>query len=266
MQNATTISWTDDGKLLVGDDRSLRLVSPDGSSSTVLLSDPNSWLIDATRCGSHGIAMSWSFHGGDNHAAVWFANLDGSGAQRLTKEGLFNWLPVCSSDGKWVYYTSSEAAAVFRVPSDGGDPQTLAAAKVKRMFAVDSGIGISPDGKKLAFAADIADPNDLHSSTRLVIADVEGNAAPLVLPVNAGITATFQNNLSFTPDGKSVAYVVREKGVDNVFVQPLDGTAGHAITHFPTNRIQKIAFSPDGKSLAVIRSQISADVVLLQEK
>jgi hypothetical protein len=57
----------------------------------------------------------------------------------------------------------------------------------------------------------------------------------------------------------------RENGVDNVWVQPLDGSAGHAITDFQTEQIWSMSFSPDGKSLAVLRGHYDSDVVLLQE-
>ena len=71
--------------------------------------------------------------------------------------------------------------------------------------------------------------------------------------------------LQFTPDGKSVAYVGRENGVDNVWLQPLDGSAGHAITDFKSEQIWAFSLSPDGKSLAVLRGHWDSDVVLLQE-
>jgi hypothetical protein len=47
--------------------------------------------------------------------------------------------------------------------------------------------------------------------------------------------------------------VGRENGVDNVWVQPLDGSAGHAITDFKSEQIWTFSLSPDGKSLAVLR-------------
>ena len=54
----------------------------------------------------------------------------------------------------------------------------------------------------------------------------------------------------FTPDGKVIAYPIRENGVDNVWVQPLDGSAGHQITYFTSEQIDSFHKSPDGKSLA----------------
>jgi eukaryotic-like serine/threonine-protein kinase len=71
--------------------------------------------------------------------------------------------------------------------------------------------------------------------------------------------------LQFTPGGKSLAYAIRENGVDNVWVQPLDGSAGHPITDFESEQIWSFSLSPDGKSLAVLRGHYDSDVVLLQE-
>ena len=71
--------------------------------------------------------------------------------------------------------------------------------------------------------------------------------------------------LQFTPDGRSLAYVSREHGVDNVWVQPLDGSAARPITDFKSEQIWSFSLSPDGKSLAVLRGHWDSDVVLLQE-
>jgi hypothetical protein len=72
-------------------------------------------------------------------------------------------------------------------------------------------------------------------------------------------------NLEFTQDGKSIAYTVRENGVDNVWVQPLSSSPGHPITDFKSEQIWSFRLSPDGKSLAVLRGHFDSDVVLLQE-
>jgi Tol biopolymer transport system component len=62
-----------------------------------------------------------------------------------------------------------------------------------------------------------------------------------------------------------VAFANRGNGVDNVWVQPLDGSAGHPITGFQSEQIWSLSFSPDGKGLAVLRGHYDSDVVLLQE-
>jgi Tol biopolymer transport system component len=77
---------------------------------------------------------------------------------------------------------------------------------------------------------------------------------------------SFTNATTFTADEKSVAYIVRDQGVDNIFVQPLDGSPGHEITNFTSQHISAFQWSPDGKTLAVARAQNISDVVLLREK
>ena len=69
----------------------------------------------------------------------------------------------------------------------------------------------------------------------------------------------------FAPDGKNVAYRVIDKGTDNIWMQPVDGSKGHPVTEFTTDHIRGFGWSPDGKTLAVVRGHLISDVVLLRE-
>jgi len=71
--------------------------------------------------------------------------------------------------------------------------------------------------------------------------------------------------LNFTPDGKAVAYPIRENDVDNIWVQPLDGSRGRQITNFASEQILNFHWSPGGKSLGILRGHTESDVVLLRE-
>jgi Tol biopolymer transport system component len=51
----------------------------------------------------------------------------------------------------------------------------------------------------------------------------------------------------------------------NLWMQPLDGSPGHQITNFSSERIGDFRWSPDGKTLALTREQDTSDVVLLQQ-
>jgi Tol biopolymer transport system component len=71
--------------------------------------------------------------------------------------------------------------------------------------------------------------------------------------------------LAFAPDPKAVVYVVREKGVDNLWEQPLDSSAPRQLTHFTSERIERFRFSPDGIKLAIERGHVESDAILLRD-
>jgi hypothetical protein len=52
----------------------------------------------------------------------------------------------------------------------------------------------------------------------------------------------FARNLRFAPDGKAVAYSIQENSVDNIWLQPLDGSAPRALTHFFSARTTSFNF------------------------
>jgi serine/threonine protein kinase/Tol biopolymer transport system component len=270
-QDVQSVGWAADGKLLVSDGQSVRRMNPDGGQQSTILNDPNSWIADMAPCGDRYIVLAWSFHGGTNQIHIWRANADGSNPTQLTN-GPFDQFPVCSPDGKWVYY--SEIVGLhfsWKTPVEGGQPEPVPASDVHNMYGSGAGQAISPDGKRLIFDAEISGPNSVPlNKLALVSLDSSSQSAPIMLQpdprIATGGGTGFTNVMSFTPDGKSVAYIVRDQGVDNIFVQPLDGTPGHQITNFTSEHIAKFEWSPDGKTLAVARAQNTSDVVLLREK
>jgi Tol biopolymer transport system component len=72
--------------------------------------------------------------------------------------------------------------------------------------------------------------------------------------------------LQFTPDGQAVIYPILENSTDNLWLQPLDGSGGHQITQFKSDRTASFQFSPDGKSLGLLRSHSESDAVLLRDE
>jgi len=277
-QDVQSVSWSAAGKLLVSDGQSLRTMNPDGGQQSTILNDPNSWLADMARCSDRYIVLAWAFHGGTNQVHLWRTNSDGSNPAQLTN-GAFDRFPVCSPDGKWVYYYDGNGPHYAkRVPLEGGQPEPVPASDVRGMYGFGAGEAISPDGKLLIFNADVnSADNSPGAVSRLALVtlnstshDSSSPSSPILLRPDPRMATGggngFTNAISFTPDGKSVAYIVRDHGVDNIFVQPLDGSPGHQITNFPSEHIAEFQWSPDGKTLAVARAQNTSDVVLLREK
>lgn len=268
-QDVKSVAWTADGKLLVSDGKSVQRMNLDGEQRSTILNDPDSWITDMARCGDRYIVLSWAFHGGTNQIHIWRTNADGSNPTQLTN-GVFASNPICSPDGKWVYYY--DGAGPKRTPLEGGQTEPVPASQVQGMYGL-GGEAISPDGKRLIFNADVNlpdSPQTALSKLALVTLDSVSQSHPLLLQPDPRIATAggtgLTNAMTFTPDGKSVAYIVRDQGVDNIFVQPLDGSPGHQITNFTSQHIAEFQWAPDGKTLAVARAQDTSDVVLLQEK
>lgn len=122
-------------------------------------------------------------------------------------------------------------------------------------------MGISPDGKTLVYGIEMVNPDAAAGTHKIALLDVATLSSPRFLEANPRISKGVQ----FTADGKAVAYPVAENGVDNVWVQPIDGGPGQQITHFNSEQILSFHWSPDGKNLGVLRGHTDSDVVLLQE-
>lgn len=230
-----------------------------GANPTQVVSDPAANILSPWSCGTQFIVFPWAFHAG-NSAAVWRINADGSNPIKLADE-IGDTFPVCSANSNWVYYWQG-VRSLARVPLDGsGKSEPIPGSSVESGFLAGRGIGISPDGKTLAYVVAVANTAGPTSADKIALLDVATLRSPRMFDANPRISKGVQ----FTADGKSVAYPVKQNGVDNVWIQPVDGSAGHQITHFNSEQILSFHWSPDGKKLGILRGHTDSDVVLLQE-
>jgi serine/threonine protein kinase/sugar lactone lactonase YvrE len=255
------LNWTADGKLLGTDGARLWTIEAGGKSPLQLLADSNAVMYFPSACGGRYIVFGWRFHDASNFPHVWRINLDGSDPVRLTS-GKLDLLPVCSPVQKWVYYYEAESGRIWRVSLDGlGKPEPVPASTDFRGYTLGTEMSISADGQILAYAVDLVNAGTQESTEKVALLNLETRTSPRLLDVNPHISGGVQ----FTPDGKAIAYPIRENGVDNLWVQPLDGSAGHQITHFASEQIDSFHWSPDGKTLELLRGHSESDVVLLKE-
>jgi eukaryotic-like serine/threonine-protein kinase len=256
------LGWGSDGKLLVSEGGVLERVAPDGSNPVTVISERGSRIGLPQECsGGRYVVFVWAFHGGSNSVNVWRADAAGSNPQQLT-DGKGDVLPTCSPGGKWVYYLDGAAATSKRVPLAGGKPEVAPGLEIPNQLTGD-GFAFSPDGKLLATAALVTDPatHTVHQAID-VLSDYEGPKPVLrIITPNPNMSGIAQ----FTPDGKSLAYPIFEHGAGNIWVEPLDGSKGHAITNFTSERIHELHWSPDGKRLAIVRGHTDSDIVLFRE-
>ncbi len=69
-----------------------------------------------------------------------------------------------------------------------------------------------------------------------------------------------------SPDGKYLVYPIIEKGQWSLFSQPLDGSAGKAITEALPIPIRDYGWSPDGSQFVVLREQSNSNVLLITDQ
>ncbi len=256
------VGWDSNGSLIVTTSTSLLRLSLDGSQQTTLLSDPGASMTWPSVCRNGGpIVFVWSQREGKTTVNIWRVDADGSRPKQLTN-GKSEEFPVCSPDGKWAYYFDEAAYRIMRVPIDGGTPELVEGSAVSNGF-MGGGINFSPDGKWMPEIASLIDPATQAATPKVALIDVNANSlasTKFLVP-----RPEIGSSMAFTPDGKAVAYDIVENGVGNIWAQPLDGSPGHRLTNFTSDRIYTFQFSPDGKSLAVAQQHIVSDVVLLRD-
>jgi serine/threonine protein kinase/dipeptidyl aminopeptidase/acylaminoacyl peptidase len=268
-ENLPSFSWTGDGQLLISHGDRLVRQHSDGTHAVTILSDPAAWISDPVSCDNdRWIALNWMVHGEGSANQIWRANPDGSAAVPLTS-GEFGSLWGCSSDGKWLYYTEQFTNGVVRVPAGGGKPELVPGANPPNSLTAQA--TLSPDGKTLAIFTLVLNPESKTYSSRIVLASLDSGVRNLDLdPV---LKAVFHSQgppasagFHFSPDGKSIAFVIEDTGVDNIWMQPVDGSKGRKLTDLnDSESIQDFRWSPDGKALALLRFHSVSDVVLLRD-
>jgi eukaryotic-like serine/threonine-protein kinase len=236
--------------------------SKDGSSQASLLDSGSVYDLSACPDGKT-LVFSWIGGGGSLGVDLWKINSDGSNPVRLTT-GKQEDSAVCSPDSKWVYYRDQGSERIFRVSIDGGKPENVPGTNVEHGIVGSNTMGISPDGKMLAFLSTVELPGaGLTNVEKIVLVPLNAGDNPAVRRIDPHPDT--QAGPRFTPDGKAVAYQIRENGVDNLWEQPIDGSAGHQLTNFKDEQSYVWHFSPDGKSIAMIRGHVESDAVLLHD-
>ena len=249
----TNFTWTPNGGLIGDQGSTLNRIDPTTGGKTVIATEEGSPTGNPAACGDgRYVVFDLGFHGrtGDNN--IWRIDSSGGNLKQLTN-GKNDNHSVCSSDSRWVYYIEQrDEGNLARVPIDGGRSQPISDLPIS-----DSSFDLSPDGKLAAFAT--LDHVDEHKD-KLVLVDIDSGKARLLEfeRLRFGL-------VRFSRDGKAVVYPIRENGVDNLWLQPLDGSKGKQITDFPSEHIYDFHWSFDGKQLAIVRGHNDADVVLIRD-
>ena len=237
------VQWSDDGKIYYSDNslHSFR-VSPDGSSRAPI-PDRETKALFASSCGPTAVVFGL-FR--DNTLNLFLQNTSTGESKQLTFERDTE-VPVCTKDGRFVYYVDFMGGPdLKRVSTVGGQPETVVA-------GVTSGASLSPDGNRLVFFQPAEHKNviavqDVHGGNKTTLSSKDVTSIP-----------------QWAPDGRALILAKATGAGSNLFYQPLDGSTPTQLTHFDSEplSIAAYSFSSDGKQIAITRARVNdSDLVM----
>jgi dipeptidyl aminopeptidase/acylaminoacyl peptidase len=121
----------------------------------------------------------------------------------------------------------------------------------KRAFTIEDiyrlknidGLKISPDGKTIVFSLTTSDLARAKRQTHLWAMDVDGtNLRQLTFSDKS------EGSPSFSPDGKTLAFVSKRDGDENIYLMSMSGGEARKLTDISTG-IADPVWSPDGKTI-----------------
>jgi Tol biopolymer transport system component len=201
---------------------------------------------------------------------LWRMDIDGGNARQLTSVRVLPSLrPVLTPDGTWVVYSQVDPGTGIvtnrKVPVDGGESVPLFKSAAQ---PADSGatappanfraLAVSADGRWVAGGYMEA---NRFARWRFVLVSAEGTEPRREL--SAMPSTTVSALVRGTRDGRALLYVRTERGVSNLWLQPLDGGAPRQLTSFASGEIYSFALSDDGRTLAVSRGEATTDLVMI---
>ncbi len=260
----TNFTWTLDGQLIADQAGLINRIDVKTGNRTGIAPEELKPSGNPSACSDgRSIVFDLALHGTNQSNNIWRMDMSGGNRKQLTS-GKDESHAVCSPDGRWVYYMDQrEEPRLARVPIDGGAVQT-----VSNIPIAFSQFDLSPDGRLAAFAT--LEHSGEHRQ-QLVLVDTDAQNRSLKCDSQTYCDSKLINFerplfglVRFSHDGKAVVYPTRQNGVDNLWLQPLDGSPGRQITNFPSERIYDFHWSRDGKQLALVRGHTDSDVVLIR--
>ncbi|MGC1684762.1 MAG: protein kinase [Candidatus Acidiferrales bacterium] len=253
-----TFGWDGNGGYYMADDSDLMRLSADGNTKVSLLNHETIRSVSACSDG-RTLLVTLLRHGGGSSANTWRIEADGTNLKQLSN-GQRDFGAECSPDSKWAYYITLDSQRLERVPVDGGATEILPGTPIPDSIIASGHPDLLPDGKTVAIVIETIEANPVH---KIALIPVDAGEHPQVRFIDPNPAIDW--GPTHTRDGKALLYTVLQNGVDNLWLQPLDGSPGRQISNFRVGTIAAFDYSPDGKTIGVLSQKTEGDVVLLRE-
>jgi len=224
-------------------------MNQDGSDQKALLADPLE--PDEPRSSRGSSYLEFSVYSWP-YSHLFRTNADGSEVTQLTFGESREIDSSISNDGNWVAYgrlavpVTEVDISLWKMSINGGEPVRL---KQNNCLMPH----FSPDDRLLSC---VEDQKTIH-----ILSATDGT---LIKSIPVTPLAWLNSGARWAPDGKSVAYIVTEKGVSNIWLHPIDGGEPKPLTDFKIASIYNFAYSADGSRLFVARGQQIRDAILIR--
>ena len=176
---------------------------------------------------------------------LWSISIDGTDLLQLTDKSLGKvGHPVFSPDGHWIYVDAGPFVEALPVSPETGKPLGEPVKLVDVGYGLAYNVSVSGDGKRVAYTVQTQSSNIWSVSVSPKTSEAAG--APYQITNQTG---TRNNQPSFSPDGRKIAFMeyIRGGGAD-IWVADADGKNPISVTSDPRNLTPN--WFPDGDQIA----------------
>jgi len=167
----------------------------------------------------------------DGNTQIYGIHVDGTGLQRLTRGGTIDTEPQYSADGRYIYFTSDRGGSpqIYRMSSEGEQAEGAKRITFKQGYVTSP--KISPDGKYLAYIANIAGTFRLH-----ILNLATGDSQALT-------DSGSDESPSFAANGRYVLYSTKVGGKRVLAAVSVDGNSKQVLS-IPGSDVRQPSWGP----------------------
>jgi Tol biopolymer transport system component len=187
-------------------------------------------------------------------------NIDGTNLKQLTDFQNVS-SPSLSPDNKWIYFSANNSLIapplLYKISLEGGEP-------VQMTNLNTTSPQISPDGNFIAcLFPEITEDGKNTGLKKLTI--LSATDAKLIKQFDIASNIEENFSLNWTPDGKSLSYLVNQNGISNLWLQSVEGGDARNITNSNSDMIFRYSWFKGSDKMVVEKGLVINEISLIRE-